>query len=104
MNSPRITYTSRPDATPEAELNVLANVYRFILDCHAKKMAAEPAPEPASCNDAAIVRNTEEVSHVEQRHDRSSDDHIASGTLAARVSDSQKYRESISSEGGISSD
>ena len=37
MNSPRITYTSRPDATPEAELNVLANVYRFILDCHAKK-------------------------------------------------------------------
>ena len=37
MNSPRIIYTSRPDATPEAELNVLANVYRFILDCHAKK-------------------------------------------------------------------
>ncbi len=37
MNSPRITYTSRPDATPEAELNVLANVYRFILGCHAKK-------------------------------------------------------------------
>jgi hypothetical protein len=37
MDSPRITYTSRPDATPQAELNVLANVYRFILDCHAKK-------------------------------------------------------------------
>ncbi len=37
MDSPRIIYTSRPDATPEAELNVLANVYRFILDCHAKK-------------------------------------------------------------------
>ena len=37
MDSPRITYTSRPDATPEAELNVLADVYRFILDCHAKK-------------------------------------------------------------------
>jgi hypothetical protein len=37
MSSPRITYTSRPDATPEAESNVLANVYRFILDCHAKK-------------------------------------------------------------------
>jgi len=46
MDSPRMTYTSRPDATPEAELNVLANVYRSILDCHAKKMAAEPAPEP----------------------------------------------------------
>ena len=69
MNSPRITYTSRPDVTPEAELNVLANVYRFILDCHAKKIAAEPD----SCNDAAIVRNTEGVSHVEQRPDRPSE-------------------------------
>jgi hypothetical protein len=66
---PGIVYTPRPDdATPEAaELNVLANVYRFILDCHAKKMAAEPD----SCNDAAIVRNTEGVSHVEQRPDTS---------------------------------
>jgi hypothetical protein len=41
-----VTYTPRPDATPEAEVNVLANVYRFTLDCHAKKEAAEPAPEP----------------------------------------------------------
>jgi hypothetical protein len=68
----RIAYVQRPDASPEAELNVLANVYRFILDCHAKKMAAERAPEHDSCNDAALMRNTEEVSHVEQRHDRSS--------------------------------
>ncbi len=35
-------------------------------------MAAERAPEPDSRNDAAIVRNTEEVSHVEQRLDRPS--------------------------------
>jgi hypothetical protein len=35
--------------------------------------AAEPAPEPDSCNDAAKVRNTEEVSHVEQRPDRPSE-------------------------------
>jgi hypothetical protein len=69
VNSPRIIYPSRPDATPEAELNVLANVYRFILDCHAKKIAAEPD----SCNDAAIVRNTEGVSHVDQRPDRPSE-------------------------------
>jgi hypothetical protein len=55
MDNPRITYISHPDATPEAELNVLANVYRFILDCHAKKIAAEPD----SCDDAAMVRNTE---------------------------------------------
>jgi len=69
MDSPRITYTSCPDATPEAELSVLANVYRFILDCHAKKMSAEPD----SCNDAAIVGNTEGVSHVDQRPDRPSE-------------------------------
>ncbi len=50
-------------------MNVLANVYRFILDCHAKKIAAEPD----SCNDAAIVRNMEGVSHVEQRPDRPSE-------------------------------
>jgi hypothetical protein len=69
MDSPRITYASRPDdATPEAEVNVLANIYRFILDCHRKKMAAEPD----SCNDAALVRNTQEVSHVKQQLDRSS--------------------------------
>jgi hypothetical protein len=42
----RVAYTPRADATPEAELSMLANVYRFIFDCHAKKMAAEPAPEP----------------------------------------------------------
>ena len=65
-DSPPTIYTSRPDTTLEAELNVLANVYRFILDCHAKKIAAEPD----SCNDAAIVRNTKGVSHVDQRPDR----------------------------------
>jgi hypothetical protein len=66
VGRPCITYAPRSEATPEAELNVLANVYRFILDCHAKKMATEPD----SCNDVAIVRNTEGVSHVDQRPDR----------------------------------
>ena len=37
--APRITYAPRPDATPEGELNALASVYRFILDCHAKPKA-----------------------------------------------------------------
>jgi hypothetical protein len=69
MNSSSpITYTRRPDAALGAELNALAGVYRFILDCHAKKQA-----QPNSCNDAAMVRNTEEVSHVEQRPDRPSE-------------------------------
>jgi hypothetical protein len=35
---PTVTYTPR-DVTPEVELNTLANVYRFIIDCHAKKGA-----------------------------------------------------------------
>jgi hypothetical protein len=39
MSSHRIAYTPRSDATPEAELNALASVYSFILDCHAKKKA-----------------------------------------------------------------
>jgi hypothetical protein len=29
--------------TPEAELNVLAAVHKFVLDCRAKKEAARPA-------------------------------------------------------------
>jgi hypothetical protein len=41
-----VVYEQRPGAIPEAELNVLAHIYRFILDCHAKKMAAGTAPEP----------------------------------------------------------
>jgi hypothetical protein len=31
MDSPSLTYTPRPDATPESELNVIANVYRYVL-------------------------------------------------------------------------
>ena len=39
MSSPRIIYTPRPDATPEAELSTLANVYRFLLDSANKNAA-----------------------------------------------------------------
>ena len=68
-DAPHLIYTQRADTTAETELNALAAVYRFILDCHAKKVAAELD----SCNDAAIVRNTEGVSHVDQRPDRPSE-------------------------------
>ncbi len=37
MNSSRIIYTPRPDATPETEAAALAAVYRFLLDCHPEK-------------------------------------------------------------------
>jgi len=39
MTNPRITYTPRPDATLEAELSTLANVYRFVLDSANKNAA-----------------------------------------------------------------
>jgi len=42
MSDPVTTYTPRHDATHEAELSTLAAVYRFVLDCHAKKEATRP--------------------------------------------------------------
>jgi hypothetical protein len=39
MSSPQIIYTPRSDATPEAELSTLANVYRFLLDSAHKNAA-----------------------------------------------------------------
>ena len=43
----------------------------LLLEKTVRKTAAEHTPEPDGRNDAAIVRYTKEVSHVEQRHDRS---------------------------------
>ena len=49
MSEPRIIYTPcGPDATAEAEVAALSNVYRFIFDCHAKKIGRildESGPE-----------------------------------------------------------
>lgn len=42
MSSSRIIYAPRPDTTPETEISALGNVYRFILDCHAKKEDTRP--------------------------------------------------------------
>ena len=43
MTKPYIVYHPHPNATPEGELNALANVYRFILGCQARKTAARPS-------------------------------------------------------------
>jgi hypothetical protein len=40
MDGVRLTYTPRHDATFEAELDVLAVLYQFVLDCHAKQNPA----------------------------------------------------------------
>jgi hypothetical protein len=37
QSSLRITYTTRLDVAPETEISTLANVYRFVLDCHEKR-------------------------------------------------------------------
>ena len=46
MSSARITYTPRPDATPEGELDALVGIYKFVLECHASKKAADPTGDP----------------------------------------------------------
>jgi hypothetical protein len=49
VDNPRVTYTPRPDATPEGELTSLASVYRLVLDS-AKKRGRLPdkgGPEDA---------------------------------------------------------
>lgn len=42
MASTKVAYSARLDTTPEGETNALASVYRFVLDCHAKKKASRP--------------------------------------------------------------
>jgi hypothetical protein len=37
MSSNHIVYTPHPDATLETEAAVLAAVYRFVLDCRARR-------------------------------------------------------------------
>jgi hypothetical protein len=45
---PTITYVPRADATSEAEVAALGAIYKFVLDCHAKKEAApESRPDDA---------------------------------------------------------
>ncbi len=52
----------------ESEVSVLTRIYALAIQKYQEnEKPAEPAPEPDSRNDAAIVTNTEEVSHVEQR-------------------------------------
>ena len=60
----QISYTPHPDATQEAELDVLASVYRFILNSRAKKNAAG-----MTSTNGTSVRHTEGVGDVERQPD-----------------------------------
>jgi hypothetical protein len=46
MNSPRVTYTPRPDATPEAEICALVSVYAFILQKNQERQRATRLGSP----------------------------------------------------------
>ena len=37
MDSPSLTYTPRPDATPEAELTAPAAIYTLVLPIHVQR-------------------------------------------------------------------
>jgi hypothetical protein len=58
MSEARIVYTPRADVTSESEAVALAAVYRFLLDRHAKKMAAYPGgPDDAERRSNEIRAN-----------------------------------------------
>jgi hypothetical protein len=40
-DTPSVVYVPRPDATPESELSVLANVYAYLIKTHDSKKATE---------------------------------------------------------------
>jgi hypothetical protein len=42
VGKPSVIYTPRSDATTETELDVLANVYPYLIKSHRSKKAAKP--------------------------------------------------------------
>jgi hypothetical protein len=63
-NAARITYLPHSDTTPEGELNALANVYRFILECQARKNTAGVS----STDDAKETRDGNEERKQKEKH------------------------------------
>jgi len=62
----RITYSSRPDATPEAELDTLVNAYAYLIKAHGSRKTATLTPEPDDRDDTAIVTREEGGNGVER--------------------------------------
>jgi hypothetical protein len=46
MSSPQITYAPRNEASPQAELHALINIYRLVLDSAKKEAATSPVSRP----------------------------------------------------------
>jgi hypothetical protein len=60
-NPPRIVYRQHPNVSPEDELNVLANVYAFIIRTHEAK-AAEASGDRDDAKEVKGVRATPRIS------------------------------------------
>ena len=73
MTEARIVYTPRPDATSESEVVALASVYRFLLDCHAKKKGGPVTTPDGVMNGFGISEKEKGGEHVEQLPDSSSE-------------------------------
>lgn len=59
-----IHYTPRPDASPEAEVECLANVYAFLLRCHENREAAGTEGGGEGGKEAAEHARVEETAPV----------------------------------------
>jgi hypothetical protein len=59
----RLIYRARKDSALEREADLLASIYKVVLDCHAKKAA----DTSRVCRPKTEVRNKGEVSHVDQQ-------------------------------------
>ena len=57
-----ITYTTHPDVAPEAELEVLVAIYRFVLtESEASKTLAEQALSPTATATTEACKDGKEV-------------------------------------------
>jgi hypothetical protein len=61
QDNPRITYTPRPGATPEGELNALATVYKFVLDCSERKQGRPTTSGPDDAEGSKNDRTATEI-------------------------------------------
>jgi len=62
------------EKSEQSEVSVFTKIYALAIQKYQEnEKPAELIPVPAGYNDAAIVKNTEEVSYVEQRLDRPSE-------------------------------
>ncbi len=71
---PRMVLRPNPSITTEQVRDARSRAWAFVFRCYESRetLAAKPAPEPDSRDDAAEVKHKEEVNHVAQLNDRRS--------------------------------